>query len=485
MATPGSTNGAAPPSSSSSSLSDFRAREEHLRRLDAQLNDKKNEVVRRAEELVKQQSERLARLAAEQAAPPASSYGPGVGAGGAVHHRFGAGEQGFLEETTGYRGRFVEPASAAPVSTTGSRPASGAVKSRPISAASQEGRRRASGIPGPAAAGAFSDAASTSSVTAAPAHARAASASRITPSGLASSSRPGSRLSRAPSASSSSLAAAAAQRQQQLDPFASGTGGTGTGRDFDAGAAEDDDALASGTADGDEPIHDDMDALGYGTGGGDGAISSSGMGTAATLRVQRARIAALSSNVSALTASLAEKDKELTEARNLMKSASEGREKTARKLDAAEKSAQHLQKQLDDCTARLGTAEAKAASLDREGALQKRRLAEMEQEAKQKDAKLNRALAELERAKEAASKARSGGGSGGGAGGDSEMARELAALKAANKKLLSQRSDLLTGFRRQSRLVDLLRKQKLHVEMAKMLQFTEEEFARSIDMGEV
>ena len=35
-----------------SSLNDFRAREEQLRKLDQELNDKKNAVVRRAEELV-------------------------------------------------------------------------------------------------------------------------------------------------------------------------------------------------------------------------------------------------------------------------------------------------------------------------------------------------------------------------------------------------------------------------------------------------
>jgi hypothetical protein len=36
----------------SSTISDFRAREEQLRRMDEQLNEKKNLVVKRAEELV-------------------------------------------------------------------------------------------------------------------------------------------------------------------------------------------------------------------------------------------------------------------------------------------------------------------------------------------------------------------------------------------------------------------------------------------------
>jgi hypothetical protein len=230
-----------------------------------------------------------------------------------------------------------------------------------------------------------------------------------------------------------------------------------------------------------------MDALGYGASGSDG-LPTAGMGSAATLRVQKARIAALSSSVSELTAALSARDKELSDLKALLKSSSDAREKLTRKHAAEEKAHVALQRQADDSAARAAAAETKVASLERELAAAKKRTTEQEQETKTKDAKLNRALAELERTKEMAAKTRGGGGGvgagGGGAGGD-EQARELAALKAANKKLLSQRADLLTGFRRQARLVELLRKQKLHVEMAKMLQFAEDEFARSIDMGEV
>jgi hypothetical protein len=243
----------------------------------------------------------------------------------------------------------------------------------------------------------------------------------------------------------------------------------------------------SGSAlDGGADILDDMDALGYGASGSD-ALPTAGMGSAATLRVQKARIAALSSNVSELTAALSARDKELSDLKALLKSSSDAREKLTRKHAAEEKAHAALQRQADDSAARAAAAETKVSSLERELAAAKKRSTEQEQETKTKDAKLNRALAELERTKEMAAKTRGGGGGGGGGGGAAgdEQTRELAALKAANKKLLSQRADLLTGFRRQARLVELLRKQKLHVEMAKMLQFAEDEFARSIDMGEV
>ena len=526
-----------------SSLNDFRAREEQLRRLDDQLNDKKNEVVRRAEELVvsahsrgteggrgkgeerskrrkrrqveqrspqpsltpmrphvfsccaalalclsarsqRQQSDRLARLQLESAAPPASTYG----AGGQVHHPYGESEQGFLEETTGYRGRYeAPPAAAATAAQPHSRPTSGtaAVRSglhaRPVSAASQEGRRRMSGIPAPQA-GASHAAAAAATATAAPARTVSASAAR---SGLssASSSRPQSRtaprFSAAPSAAAPASASASAASASS-DPYGDDYAGDGGGGDDAAGGGD--------VADN---VYDDGDALGFGadgTGHGDGggAVSTAGMGTAATLRFQKARLQALGASVSTLSSTVAARDKELADLKALLKAGNDSREKLLRAKEAAEKQVQALQRQADEAAARGHNAESKAASLERELSQANKRRAELDAEAKARDAKLNRALQEPERGKEMLARAKSGGGAGGaGGGGGEDAAKELSSLRAANKKLLQQRSELLAGFRKQSKLVELLRRQKLHVEMAKMLQFTEEEFAKTLEMGEI
>lgn len=249
-------------------------------------------------------------------------------------------------------------------------------------------------------------------------------------------------------------------------------GGGGAGGDFtDQPADGDDDAAHAG-----------------GGGGGDDAgldgIPSSAMGSAATIRFQKAKLTALTTSVHSLTKELADREKELTDLKLLVKQGSDAREKLLRAKEQLEKASAAQAKQLVDLEARVATHDGEASALRREVQSQAKTRKDLDQEAKAKDAKLNRVAAELERVKEAATRAKTGGGPGG-AGGSEEAAKEAANLRLANKKLLQQRADLLAGFRKQQRLIEILKKQKLHMELAKMLQFTEEEFAKCLEMGEI
>lgn len=210
------------------------------------------------------------------------------------------------------------------------------------------------------------------------------------------------------------------------------------------------------------------------------------MGTAATLRFQRARLKALDANVAALTATLKEREKELGDLKSLLKNGNDSREKQLRAKEALERANTALQSKVDELQSKLTGADSKLANMDRELSAASKRKAELENDAKTRDAKLNRALGELERTKEALAARRNGGGgtSANGANVD-DLSRDLAALKLTNKKLLTQRGELLGGFKKQARLIELLKRQKMHVEMAKMLQFTEEEFAKTLEMGEI
>ena len=64
-----------------------------------------------------------------------------------------------------------------------------------------------------------------------------------------------------------------------------------------------------------------------------------------------------------------------------------------------------------------------------------------------------------------------------------EEKKRLESLLAENRKLEKQKSDLIQGFRKQARLIDILKRQKMHLEAAKMLQFTEEEFVKALEWG--
>ncbi|KAM4829169.1 testis-expressed protein 9 [Thomomys bottae] len=94
------------------------------------------------------------------------------------------------------------------------------------------------------------------------------------------------------------------------------------------------------------------------------------------------------------------------------------------------------------------------------------------------EVRLNRALEDVEKYKLELSKLRQN---------HKDVANEelkkIEVLKSENKKLEKQKGELMIGFKKQLKLIDVLKRQKMHIEAAKMLSFTEEEFMKALEWG--
>uniref|UniRef100_A0A3P9LZ33 Testis expressed 9 n=1 Tax=Oryzias latipes TaxID=8090 RepID=A0A3P9LZ33_ORYLA len=58
-------------------------------------------------------------------------------------------------------------------------------------------------------------------------------------------------------------------------------------------------------------------------------------------------------------------------------------------------------------------------------------------------------------------------------------------LIAENNTLQKQKAELIVGFKKQLKLIDILKRQKMHFEAAKLLSFTEEKFMKALDWGKL
>ena len=149
------------------------------------------------------------------------------------------------------------------------------------------------------------------------------------------------------------------------------------------------------------------------------------------------------------------------------------------KINSLQTQVLKLKGQLSDKDAKIAAFEKALQDQNKEldaGEREKRR---QQQDQGTKEAKLNRALEELEKYKLALKEAKM-----------SETAknegirRDLDKLTDENRRLEKQRNELLQAFKKQMKLIDVLKRQKMHIESAKLLAFTEDEFVKTLELGD-
>ena len=198
----------------------------------------------------------------------------------------------------------------------------------------------------------------------------------------------------------------------------------------------------------------------------------------ARLRLQKARLRALQDEVAALNRELAEKDRSLIGAEREAKELLAEKAAWAKQEKSLRAALEKARKGGDAAKTALETREREVAEMRRELERASRSARGAENKGQSREVRLNRALEEVERYRKLLEEAREQSHRGADA-----SKREAERLAAENKKLERQKQELLNAFRKQAKLVDVLRKQKVHLEAARMLQFTEEEFVRTLESG--
>ncbi|KAK2854065.1 hypothetical protein Q5P01_006726 [Channa striata] len=222
-----------------------------------------------------------------------------------------------------------------------------------------------------------------------------------------------------------------------------------------------------------ENIEDDHDVL--------DAVDNIGSGISdAQIRVFKAKIRIMQEELDQLTSEYYKKDDENFELNAKIKELEEDRARL-------QKTTSIQQTQIEKQRALAQEADKKCEGLQLQVSGLKKEIENLNRSQKQAAAthssaevRLNRALEEVEKLKTQLNKTRQ-------MNKDkiSEEHQSKENLLAENKMLKKQKAELIVGFKKQLKLIDILKRQKMHFEAAKLLSFTEDEFMKALDWGKV
>ncbi|KAF6773153.1 hypothetical protein AHF37_08189 [Paragonimus kellicotti] len=135
-----------------------------------------------------------------------------------------------------------------------------------------------------------------------------------------------------------------------------------------------------------------------------------------------------------------------------------------------------VKKSLNEARTHCDMLEAERNTLRKESENIKRTMNQQATELKSTTTRLQRALEETERLKQELDKMRSSTREN-----VDSMKHTIEQLMTDNRRLERQKTELITAFKKQLRLIDVLRRQKMLIEASKCLQLTEEEFLKALD----
>ncbi|XP_070809406.1 testis-expressed protein 9 isoform X2 [Pituophis catenifer annectens] len=212
----------------------------------------------------------------------------------------------------------------------------------------------------------------------------------------------------------------------------------------------------------------------------DNLIPSTGgeLGAEAQIRFLKAKLRVMQEELDAIGQECSKKDGENEHFSSRLKEVEEERGRLQRAASLHQSQAEKYKLLSEEAIRKSEGLQQKLSMLEKELENLKRAQKQVAATQSTTDIRLNRALEEAEKYKMELNKLKQSNK-------DvvNQEHKKLEELKIENKRLEKQKEELVAGFKKQLKLIDILKRQKMHIESAKMLSFTEEEFMKALEWG--
>uniref|UniRef100_S4RJU4 Testis expressed 9 n=1 Tax=Petromyzon marinus TaxID=7757 RepID=S4RJU4_PETMA len=206
------------------------------------------------------------------------------------------------------------------------------------------------------------------------------------------------------------------------------------------------------------------------------AANEMGADPEAQIRFLKAKLRVMQEELDRLSHLCGKKDDELSATSARLKEAEEERARLQRSSQIHQAHADKYRALSDEQAHRADALDAQLSSINKELEALKRTQKQASSAQGAAEVRLNRALEEAERHKAELTRLQQASKDSG------EQARtRIEQLSAESKRLEKQKIELIAGYKKQMKLIDILKRQKMHIEAAKLLSFTEEEFMKALD----
>ena len=203
------------------------------------------------------------------------------------------------------------------------------------------------------------------------------------------------------------------------------------------------------------------------------------MGSEATIRYLKARLAVMEEELAEVTAVAREREETIGELQARNKELEDDKAKAAKNADTAKAKVEKLKGDLQAKTKLAESVEQQLRAALREREHLEKSFKQTDSAAGVKDVRLNRALEDVERYKKLLQDTKASH-----ADLTEQGRKQLDAAVAEKKKLAKQKTELITAFRNQLKLIDVLKRQVIHLQAAKLLDISEKDFTRALEIGE-